>query len=441
MIVVQAVLLALTPAVFFLSLNNENLVITRFNIVLIWVFQVGFLIWYLNKPGRKLAGILEILDIPGQISNLDEKEKTVFGLKVGSGFEKITESVNRLRMEKEKELQLLRNCIGSALTGLVAFDGDGKVIVANKAFSSILGTGKIESLERLDDIKEGFSAWIGSVKSDTQKLMTLVAGGRILKINAAVSVFRQDNRLVKVLAVQDITTGIAAQELESMHRFLRMISHEILNSVTPMSLMSSGVIRKYQESPGCPECGNSAGMEKDEMLGIMDTIRRRSKGLASFVDNFRKTYHIPDPVPRNITVNDIFLQMEILFGEQLKKQGTGLRIKCGKSAGSLVADRKLVEQVLINLILNAADALKNTRDPAITLEWLADSTKTEILVSDNGCGMDRETLEKLSAPFFSTKEKGTGSGLFFSRQVMRLHKGELIILSEKDKGTTVKLVF
>ncbi len=438
---IQAILLALTPVLFALSLNNENLVVTRFNIVILWLFQIGFLIWYLHKPGRQLASILEIIDFSGQINSLDEKKKTVFGLKVESGFGRITESISRLRIEKEKEFHLFRNCIGSALTGLVAFDDRGRVLVVNRAFLSLLGKEKIETVERLDDLKEGLSGWIGSVNSDTQKMMTMVTGGRILKIHISVSVFRQDNRIVKVMAVQDITPDIASQELESMHRFLRMMSHEILNSVSPMSLMSSGMIRKYRETVTCGECGGATGMQKDEILGVMDTIKKRSRGLASFVEEFRKTYHIPEPVLQNIPVSDMFRQIDRLFKEQLEKQGIRLEVKHTNGDGRLTADRKLVEQVLINLVLNSADAVRNVKDPSISLEWSAANDRMEILVTDNGCGMDAKTLENLSTPFFTTREKGTGSGLFFSRQIMRLHKGELIILSEKNKGTRVKMVF
>lgn len=438
---VQAILLALTPALFALGLDNENLVITRFNLVILWLFQIGFLIWYLQKPGRQLASLLEIINVPGQISSLDEKKKTVFGLNVEAGLGRITESVNRLRIEKEREFHLYRNCIASALTGLVAFDDRGEVLVVNRAFLSLLGRERIESIKKIDEIKEGLSDWIVSVKSDTQKMITAVTGGKILKIYISVSVFRQDDRTVRVMALQDITPGIASQELESMHRFLRMMSHEILNSVSPMSLMSSGLIRKYREAPSCAECGGAAGMQVDEIIGVMDTIRKRSRGLASFVEDFRKTYHIPQPVLQNIPVSDIFRQVGRLLDEQLKEQGIRLEAKFERGDLQLTADRKLVEQALINLVLNSAEAVKNINEPLIFLECLAADDRTELLVTDNGCGMDIETLEKLSAPFFTTREKGTGSGLFFSRQVMRLHKGELIILSEKNKGTTVKLVF
>jgi two-component system, NtrC family, nitrogen regulation sensor histidine kinase NtrY len=442
MIVVQAILLALTPALFALGLDNENLVITRFNLVILWLFQIGFLIWYLQKPGRQLASLLEIINVPGQISSLDEKKKTVFGLNVEAGLGRITESVNRLRIEKEREFHLYRNCIASALTGLIAFDDRGEILVVNRAFLSLLGRERIESIEKIDEIKEGLSDWIVSVKSDTQKLITVITGGKILKIYISVSVFRQDNRIVRVMALQDITPGIASQELESMHRFLRMMSHEILNSVSPMSLMSSGLIRKYREAPPCDECGGAAGMQRDEIIGVMDTIRKRSRGLASFVEDFRKTYHIPQPVlQQNIPVSEMFGQVERLLDEQLKEQGIRLEVKFESGDLQMTADRKLVEQALINLVLNSAEAVKNINDPLIFLECLTENDRTELLVTDNGCGMDIETLEKLSLPFFTTREKGTGSGLFFSRQVMRLHKGELIILSEKNKGTTVKLVF
>ncbi|MGF1586532.1 MAG: PAS domain-containing sensor histidine kinase [Bacteroidales bacterium] len=150
---------------------------------------------------------------------------------------------------------------------------------------------------------------------------------------------------------------------------------------------------------------------------------------------------MPEPVLQETDTEDLFRQISYLFREQLEVQGIRLEISVDKNIQSVVADRKLVEQVLINLVLNSCEALKSVKSPVISLSTYNNNGRPVIDVRDNGQGMDAATLEKLAIPFYTTREKGSGSGLFFSRQVMRLHKGDLIILSEQGQGTTVRMLF
>ena len=441
MLTVQAALLAITPVIFAITTGNENLVITRLNIMIIWFLQVGYLIYYLHKPTRELSALFKSFSGATPLAAPPESKKEIFGIQAGKELKRITDSISSLRLQKEKEYQLYHKCIENALTGLLAIDESGKILASNKAFCSILGKDKIESLEKLNDLKEGFGDYISSVNEETRKMITLVNNGKILKIFISISVFRQDNRIIRILAVEDISNELAIQQVETMKRFVRMMSHEILNSVTPINLMAAGLIMKHREGSPCMECGNIEGFNSNEALDVLGAIKKRSKGLASFVESFKKTYSIPEPVLQETDIDDIFKQISYLFREQFTMQGIRLEVNHDQESQSLMADRKLVEQVLINLVLNSCEALKPVISPVIKLSACISNGRQVIEVRDNGHGMDTATLEKLALPFFTTREKGTGSGLFFSRQVMRLHNGDMIILSGKDRGTTVRLLF
>ncbi len=441
MLISQAALLAITPVIFAITLGNENLVITRLNIIIIWLLQVGYLIYYMHKPTRELSNILKSFSGITSFAAPPESKKEIFGIQAGKELKRITESISSLRIQKEKEYQLYHKCIENALTGLLAIDESGKILASNKAFPSILGKDKIESLEKLNDLKGGLGDFISSVNAETRKMITVVNNGKIRKIYLSISVFRQDGRIIRIIAIQDISNEIAIQQVETMQRFVRMMSHEILNSVTPINLMSAGLIMKYREGSPCSQCGKTKGLSSNETLEILDAIKKRSKGLAAFVESFKQTYNIPKPVLYETDIDDIFKQINSLFREQLSLQGIRLEIRRDKNIQRVVADRKLIEQVLINLVLNSCEALKSVKSPVISLSLYTSNGRLVLDVSDNGHGMDTATLEKLALPFFTTREKGTGSGLFFSRQVMRLHNGDLKILSEKDNGTTVRLMF
>jgi two-component system, NtrC family, nitrogen regulation sensor histidine kinase NtrY len=441
MLAVQAALLAITPVIFAITIGNENLVITRLNIIIIWFLQVGYLIWYLHKPTRELSAILKSFSGITTLTATPESKKEIFGIQVGKELTRIAESISNLRIQKEKEYLLYHKCIENALTGLLAIDESGKILASNKTFSSILGKNKIESLEKLNEIKDGLGDFISSVNAETRKMITVVNNGKIMKIYLSISVFRQDGGIIRILAIQDISNEMAVQQVETMQRFVRIMSHEILNSVTPINLLATGLIRKHREGSPCSECGCAGGLNSTETADALDAIKKRSKGLAAFTESFRKTYNVPEPVLQETDTEDLFRQISYLFREQLEMQDIRLEISVDKNIQRVVADRKLVEQVLINLVLNSCEALKSVKSPVISLSTYTINGRPVIDVRDNGQGMDAATLEKLAIPFFTTREKGSGSGLFFSRQVMRLHKGDLIILSEQGQGTTVRMMF
>lgn len=441
MLISQAALLAITPVIFAITVGNENLVITRLNIMILWIFQVGYLIYYMHKPTRELSAILKSFRENTPLAAPPESKKEIFGIQIGKELKRITDSISSLRLQKEKEYQLYHKCIENALTGLLAIDESGKILASNKAFPSILGKDKIESLENLNGLKEGLGDFISSVNAETRKMITVVNNGKILKIHLSISVFRQDGKIIRILAIHDISNEIAIQQVETMQRFVRMMSHEILNSVTPINLLAAGLIMKHRESYSGREKRDTEGLNSNETLDVLDAIKKRSRGLVAFIESFKKTYNIPEPVLQETNIDDIFKQISYLFREQLNLQGIRLEVRRDKNIQRVVADRKLLEQVLINLVLNSCEALKPVDSPVINLSAYSSNGRKVIEIHDNGHGMDTATLEKLALPFFTTREKGTGSGLFFSRQVMRLHNGDLKILSERDIGTTVRLMF
>lgn len=223
---------------------------------------------------------------------------------------------------------------------------------------------------------------------------------------------------------------VAEAETEAWQKLIRVLTHEIMNSIAPIISLSETVTERAA----------SNGMNERDygiMLQAMQTIHRRSKGLLDFVENYRKLTRIPSPVPQIIPVCHLFEDLRGLYpdGE------TTYHFTIRPSGLRLYADRSMIEQVLINLLKNATEACREKPDPQIQVVAFRRDGMPVITVTDNGNGIMAEALDKVFVPFFTTKPGGSGIGLSVCRQIMNRHGGSIAVHSEEDKGTTFTLFF
>lgn len=234
-----------------------------------------------------------------------------------------------------------------------------------------------------------------------------------------------------VVSMKNIRSVLENKESEAWQKLIRVLTHEIMNSMTPIVSLAE-LLKEKQSSDNMDE------EEREEILQAVDTIFRRSSGLVRFVENYRKVTGIPTPVPEIISVESLLAGVSLLFKE---KPGV-VKALPNTSRLQIVADKTLIEQILINLVKNALDATKDTSRPQIELSsGINQDGKTFILVSDNGTGIPADVQERIFVPFFTTKPSGSGIGLCISRQIMHMHKGSLTVVSEEAKGSRFMLTF
>ena len=222
------------------------------------------------------------------------------------------------------------------------------------------------------------------------------------------------------------------------------MTHEIMNSITPISSMSSSLLDILVSDEG-EETVSGKNISPDEMediAGALQTIHQRSLGLMNFVDNYRNMTVIPEPRFRILSLTEFFQRLERLMHDKIHNSGITFNWSVTPESLELSADPDLMEQVMINLLLNAIHAVTGKPDPVITLKAFLGSEGTIIIiVEDNGVGIVQEALEKIFIPFFTTKEKGSGIGLSLSRRIVRMHKGTITVKSAVDKGSIFTMRF
>jgi signal transduction histidine kinase len=319
----------------------------------------------------------------------------------------------------------------------------------NTAARRLLRTGPIRNVEALERVSEPLVQALRELNSGEQSMVRVSRSDRTLQLSVHVSRFRLRNEAHALASIQDLRNELEEKEMEAWQQLTRVLTHEIMNSVAPISSLASTANRLLREASTSANGANGAPVQElsevtEDAREAVQTIERRSKGLISFVDSYRSFTKIPSPTFKMLAVQELFDNVQRLLRVQIDEHALDLRIHVEPEDLQVTADPDLIEQVLINLVLNAIHAVEDASNPRIELCARIDRRSQPVVeIKDNGPGIPPDVQERIFVPFFTTKEDGSGIGLSLSRQIMRLHGGTIAVQSSVDEnsGTTFTLRF
>jgi len=320
--------------------------------------------------------------------------------------------------------------------GLIIFKEDGKIEIFNSAARKLLKTNKAENITDLKEVSETLVSVFLKLRTGGRELLRVKVGDDFvqLSIYAIELTLRGEN--VKLISLQNIQNELEEKEMEAWQNLVRVLTHEIMNSVTPISSLAGIVEEELKQHI---EAQQDAPLTKDQLNDIhlsLQTISKRSEGLIHFVKEFRSLTTIPKPKPVQIEVKKLMEELAMLHRKEVMEKNITLTISVYPDDLTITADKNMIEQVMINLIKNAIQAFEDGENKLIELKaYLNEKSRPVISVKDNGTGIDTEAMEKIFIPFFTTKKTGSGIGLSLSRQIMRQHQGTLTVKSTVGKGT------
>ena len=355
-------------------------------------------------------------------------------------FSDIIRSFGNIKIEKEAHLQLLQLIIDQINVGIIAVKDRRQVTFINTKASEIL---HIPGLNRWNvDIPQihQIDEEVRAMKGQGKKLLELPVGEehKQLAFQVKKTSFLEEELIL--MTFHDIRSEIEQKETEAWYKLIRILTHEVMNSVTPLSSLTDTIIMLLEDKQGNPK--GIADVTDDHLLDIrksLKTIQARSEGILDFVDAYRRLTNIPHPEFEAVLLSDLINNVKSLFAGELKQKGIELASWLQNPKLSITADIHLMEQVLINLVSNSIYALEHTDKPKIALKTFSEKLHTIIEITDNGKGIDPDKLEKIFIPFFSTRDGGSGIGLSLSKQIIYMHHGRLKVKSTPGKGTTFRI--
>jgi two-component system, NtrC family, nitrogen regulation sensor histidine kinase NtrY len=336
--------------------------------------------------------------------------------------------------------QYLQKILELVDTGILSYEeNSGNVVWMNESLKRMLQLPYLKTIHSLSKRDDELCKDILALNPGDNKIATAHLDKSSFKVLLSTTAFQTDGKLYKLIAFQNVNEALDETESKAWQKLLSVLTHEIMNSVAPISSLADTLKHRLQQS--VTTLNNDSGSVDDLEIGI-ETIKRRSEGLLKFAETYRNLNKITTLNLKKVYVRDIFENLLRLMQPTLEQKNIELETILKETDLMLEADTNLIEQVLINLVVNAIEAVKDKKDPKILLTaYLANNRKTIIKVADNGSGMPQELLEKIFIPFFSTKKSGSGIGLSLCKQIMMLHKGNMQVHSVEGEGTAFLLQF
>lgn len=401
------------------------------------VFQIKLLIDYLERSNENVASFLDSIEFD-DFSYAFKTESTDPTVKrLHQELNHALQKLRSARREKDSEFLFFKNIVMHVGIGLLIFKEDGKIEIFNSAARRLLKTNRADNINDLRAVSANMVDTITRLKTGGRELMRLKIGDDIIQLSIYAIELTLRGDTVKLVSLQNIQSELEEKEMEAWQNLVRVLTHEIMNSVTPISSLA-GVIEE-ELKPYVKDDQACATLEKEQLQDIhlsLQTISKRSEGLIQFVREFRSLTSIPQPRPSTIEVPQLLEELTVLHRKELAEKSIKLTTSVYPEDLTLVADKNMIEQVLINLLKNAMQAFEEQEDKIIELRaFLNEKSRPVIAIKDNGTGIDPEALEKIFIPFFTTKKTGSGIGLSLSRQIMRQHQGTLTVKSTVGKGT------
>ena len=404
------------------------------------IYQVVEFYRFHKKAYEELNQFVESVHYRDFSRNFDVKHAPVDLQPLRKGFNEINSTFKIISKEKETQYQYLQKILELVDTGILSYKiTTGEVVWMNESLKRMLQLPYLKTISSLVRRDEILHKNIVELKPGETKIATAHLEKSSFKILLSATSFQTDGEKFKLIAFQNVDEALDETESKAWQKLLSVMTHEIMNSIAPISSLADTLKSRLLQS--LPALNNESGSVDDLELGI-DTIKRRSEGLLKFAETYRNLNKITKPNLKKIYVRDLFESINQLMQPTLDQKNIDLQIVLKDTGIMLEVDTNLIEQVLINLVVNSIEAVKDKADAKIVLSSYRDSNnKMVISVADNGTGMPAEVIDKIFIPFFSTKKNGSGIGLSLSKQIMMLHRGNIQIHSVEDTGTSFLLHF
>jgi nitrogen fixation/metabolism regulation signal transduction histidine kinase len=442
-IIVRVILLAVTIFLFFSSLESK-LFVAPVIVAVIVIFQVASMIRYLDRTNRELTSFLQSIrfseftrsfQIEGMGGTFNELNKA---------FNEVMQDFQKVRAEKEESFHYLQTIVQNIDVSVIAYSADGNIELINKTAKKLFQLASIKNIKALETLSPELVRTLLSIKPGENKLVKVQYEDDFLQLAIYASTIKVKDKLIYLVTIKDIQNVLEEQETEAWQKLIRVLTHEIMNSITPIASLSSTLDLMLK---GLVGESNSDELiidreSVDEIQEALQTINKRSTGLLYFVNTYRNLTRIPKPNFKLCRVKGLFDTIDKLMEGEIRKCEIDFIARVEPESLELTADDQLIEQVLINLLKNSMHALNGWQSAKIQLlAFMNKRGRITLQVIDNGPGILKDVLDKIFIPFFTTKPSGSGIGLSLSKQILRLHNATITAHSEPGVETVFTMTF
>ena len=418
---------------------RPEFIFTSIFLFAVFIIQVVSLIIFLNRTNSQLATFINYIENEDPQITFREQGSLIRDKQLYKYFSHLSEIITGYRSREKRWQYLLDYSIGNLEAGVMVLAADGRIEVLNKPAKKLLAIRNENNMESIRDADPGLLFAIRSIMPGQRKIYKFRQKDDYRQLLLRSANFRLFDEQLKLVLMQDIRNELQDKELDSWQNLIRVITHEVNNTLSPVTSLTTLLLDQlslqYNSKGGFEADGEDLCRKTIEGLQI---INERNAGLLRFVSEFRSSALPPQITPKHFKVQELFSRTAGLFAKSLSDLSIGFSFVTEPISLTMFADESLLSQVLINLVKNAVDSFDGTEISPKEIAcsaWMDENDRVVMEVSDTGPGIPGSITDKIFIPFFTTKEKGSGIGLSFSRQVIRKHHGSIEVFSEPGQGS------
>lgn len=440
-IVIRLLVFAVTAACLGIGLYQRNLFVSAPLILLVLIIMFD-LVYFVNGVNRKVAFFFDA------IRNEDTTLHYAENVKPGSlhalhlSLNRLNRHIADIKLSNAYNEKFFHEMLKSSATGLMAVDENGYVEQVNDSALEFIGLPHIAHTDLLRQKNNELYEMLMQIGPGQSRTIKVLQGNELRLLSLKVALLNFGEKKYKLYSISDIKSELEENELDSWQKLIRVMTHEIMNSIAPITSLSNTLTAIFVKD-GLPlPVSEVTEKHTANIIQGLEVIESTGRGLMHFVEDYRQLTKIPKPVFKSIDTVKWLNALQLLMKFRLDEENVKLSIQAKGSLHELIGDEKLLNQLMINVLNNAMDALKNVVQKKIVI-ILSESTagKLKISITDNGKGIAPDEIDKVFIPFYTTKENGSGIGLSISRKIMRLHKGSISVFSKQGVQTTIVLSF
>jgi nitrogen fixation/metabolism regulation signal transduction histidine kinase len=430
---------------------NTSYYATMLTLSLVLVLQVSSLLHFISRTNRELVRFLDAVKHGDFSQSFQSRTSSRSFTDLGTAFDAVIARFRNERSGKAEQASYLQALVQQLPIAVFSLHEDGRISLANLACRRLFGINELTQLHQLRSFDAKLAATLADLQPGHEMSLKVARDQTTLDLRLSCTILRSKGLQHKLVSILDIRSELEARELQAWQNLIRVMTHEIMNSITPITSLAETTGHYVQEAIDTLAQNEQAmtRMGTDDVRSLLNdasnavtTIGKRSLGLQHFVDSYRSLSRLPTPQPELFRVHELLQSICKLMSEQARAGGIVLECKCTPLTLELLADPELLEQALINLVKNSVEAVTEVARPVITLSAeLRSLGRVRISVNDNGAGISLENLENIFIPFFTTKRGGSGIGMSIVRQIVKLNGGSINVISAPGAGTAVNLDF
>ncbi|MCL6266535.1 sensor histidine kinase [Flagellimonas myxillae] len=439
-LIFNVLLIALTALLMAWSVVQEWYFTFGISLVLL-VSQVYALIRFVNRTNRKIAYFFDAIRNEDFTLRFPERVNIKSFKELNQSLNRVNGLIQEVHLQLQIREQYYQEILKQASIGIMTFNEKGHILFSNPTLENLLNYKPLNHIKQLAQIDENLYEVIKAFKPFERRLFQLSNEREQYQLALKSTPLNLDGQSLLLVVVQDIRQELDEKETESWVRLIRVLTHEIMNTITPIASISDSISKYYRKGGQMVALEDLDQTQIKNTLKGLEVIKEQGGNLMEFVQSYRSLLNVPEPNRAIVRAMDLLEKINVLMASRTEDSPGSFKIICEPSELELFIDEKQISQVLINLCKNALQSVKGNTDGKVLLIAGQEEKTKFIEVVDNGPGIPPDLIDEIFVPFFTTKSEGTGIGLSLSKRVMQLHGGSLKVLSVPNQKTVFRLTF